>query len=62
MNNKERRTMSAWWVFLPAGIALGTAAGALFGNVGLGMVFGVALGTPLNLIFYYLHKKETRPQ
>lgn len=47
-----------WWAFLPIGIGLGTAAGALLGNIGLGMVYGAALGTPLNLIFYHLHKKS----
>lgn len=49
---------SGWWAFLPIGIGLGTAAGALFGNVGLGISWGVAVGTPLNLVFYYLHKKS----
>lgn len=48
----------AWWVFLPIGIGLGTAAGALMENIGLGMVFGAAVGTPLNLLFFYLHKKS----
>ncbi len=55
-NNKMKFT--GWWAFLPIGVGLGTAAGALIGNIGLGMVFGVAIGTPLNLLFYYLYKKN----
>lgn len=55
-NNKMK--YAGWWAFLPIGIGLGTAVGALIGNVGLGMVFGAAVGTPLNLVFYYLHKKN----
>jgi hypothetical protein len=39
-----------WGLFLPIGIVLGTGIGALLGNVGVGMVFGVALGTLLNLL------------
>lgn len=51
------RSYGWWWAFLPIGLGLGTAAGALIGNVGLGLVFGAAIGTPLNLIFFYRHKK-----
>lgn len=58
MAENRINSYSGWWVFLPIGIGLGTAAGALLGNVGLGMSLGVAVGTPLNLAFYYLHKKS----
>lgn len=58
MDENKRGKYEWWWAFLPLGIGLGTAAGALIGNVGLGLVFGAALGTPLNLIFYYRYKKS----
>jgi hypothetical protein len=58
MAENKKRKHEWWWAFLPIGLGLGTAAGALIGNVGLGLVIGAALGTPLNLIFYYQHKKS----
>lgn len=46
-------------LFLPAGIGLGTGAGALMGNIGLGMIFGVAVGTILSLLIgYWLAGKD----
>jgi hypothetical protein len=54
MKEKKEKPYTSFW--LPVGISLGTGLGALFGNVGLGMIFGVAAGTMLNLISYY-HSK-----
>lgn len=52
--NKQRYEW--WWVFFPLAILLGTVAGFLCGNVGLGMILGAAVGTPLNLVFYYRYR------
>jgi hypothetical protein len=43
-----------WFIFLPIFIGLGTGMGALLGNVGVGIVLGVGLGSILNLAAYYL--------
>jgi len=51
---QERKSQNGIWPFcLPVGIALGTGFGALFGNIGVGMSFGVALGTISSLLIYY---------
>jgi len=60
MTEKSTRTYSWWWAFLPICLALGTAGGALLGNVGVGLSFGTAVGTPLNLIFYQLYRKKNQ--
>lgn len=56
MAEKKEQIYEWWWVFFPLAILLGTVAGFLFGNVGLGMILGAALGTPLNLVFYYRYR------
>jgi len=50
MQQGREKNSGEWGFFLPIGIALGTGVGALLGNVGVGMVLGVALGTFLNLL------------
>lgn len=60
MGNKQWGKFAAWWCFLPIGIALGTAAGAFFGNVGAGISIGAALGTILNLLFYYFGRNTSQ--
>lgn len=59
MAEKKGQSYQWWWVFFPLAILLGTVAGFILGNVGLGMLLGAALGTPLNLIFYYRHRTAT---
>jgi hypothetical protein len=39
-----------WGMFLPVGIGLGIGIGALIRNLGVGIAFGVALGTTLSLL------------
>jgi hypothetical protein len=56
MEKKKEGSYEWWWVFFPLAILLGTAAGFLFGNVGLGMILSAAVGTPLNLTFYYRYR------
>ncbi len=60
MENKGKDRFSGWWSFLPIGIGLGTAAGALFGNIGAGLSIGAALGTILNLLFYYYGRNTSQ--
>lgn len=60
MDKKESRTMPAWYMFLPICIVLGTALGAVMGNVGVGLACGAALGTTLNLYFYYQNDKSSQ--
>ena len=60
MEHKERERFAGWWSFLPIGIGLGTAAGALFGNVGAGISIGAALGTIFNLLFYYYGRNSSQ--
>ena len=56
---REGKNEDRIWPFcLPIGIALGTGFGALFGNVGVGMSFGVALGTIFSLLLYYRNPRE----
>jgi hypothetical protein len=38
---------------LPIGIGLGVDFGALMGNIGVGMIFGVVLRTTLSLLCFY---------
>ena len=58
MTEPNQAPYSYWWIFFPLSIFLGAVGGALLGKPGLGMGLGAALGTPLNLIFYYHHKKS----
>jgi hypothetical protein len=58
MQQGHKKDTGEWGLFLPIGIALGTGVGALLGNVGVGMVFGVALGTLLNLISWERGRKK----
>ncbi|MFN2146839.1 MAG: hypothetical protein ACK2T2_00490 [Anaerolineales bacterium] len=53
MQHDRKKDKVSLGMFLPIGIALGTGIGALIGNVGVGMVFGVAAGTLLNLLAFY---------
>ena len=56
MAEKKERSYEWWWIFFPIGILLGAVAGFIFGNISLGLILGAALGTPLNLIFYYQYR------
>ncbi len=58
MQQENKKDNGIWPFCLPIGIALGTGFGALFGNVGVGMTFGVGLGTIFSLLFYYQNPHE----
>lgn len=60
MQQQRKNESGIWHLCLPSGIALGTGFGALFGNIGVGMSFGVALGTTLSLLLYDRGKRKTR--
>lgn len=53
MDEERKKQVGRWGVYLPIGIGLGTGVGALVGNIGVGMCFGVAVGTMLSLLAYY---------
>lgn len=59
MEKKSSRKTAYLPIIMPACIGLGTGFGALIHNIGVGMTFGVALGTILSLIAYYLVKPES---
>ena len=59
MEKKSSRKTAYLPIIMPACIGLGTGFGALIHNIGIGMTFGVALGTILSLIAYYLVKPES---
>ncbi|SHK73137.1 hypothetical protein SAMN02745163_04360 [Clostridium cavendishii DSM 21758] len=52
-NDNEYKTTNML-LCMPFGIALGL----VFGNLIIGMVMGIAVGTTLDLILYYSEKKQ----
>ena len=50
MQQDDKNNGSRQISYLPIGIGIGVAIGAILGNIGVGMVFGVGIGVTWSLL------------